>query len=308
MHPRRWIPLAAGVAGMSTWSIVHWRSPAVRNWRQSTLPLRRIGRLTTRIGGSGTTAVLLLHGLVATGDVFATTPDALAVDHRVAVPDLLGFGRSVDETATAFATVDHLAAIDAVVEELGDQPPLAIGAHSMGSGLALRYAAAHPSRVHKVVCIGAPIWRSPEAARAAISAAGPMARAFLLDERVAERLCRFNCAHRSLSGLIAAAVAPRWPVPVARQASLHTWSAYQQAITDQVIEVDWKALLGRLDDAGIQVSLLWGAEDLIGDVEYARELTAHFANLEVVRIARADHTLPSSQPDLLVRALKGAPE
>ena len=296
------------VSAVSTWTILHRRSAAVRNWRESTLPFRRIGRLRTRIGGSGPTAVLLLHGLVATGDVFATAPDALAVEHRVAVPDLLGFGRSLDETSTEFATVDHIAAIDAVVEALDVERPLAFGAHSMGSGLAMRYAAAHPGRVHKVVCIGAPIWRSPEAARDAISAAGPLARAFLLDERVAKRLCQFNCAHRTLSGLMAATTSPRWPVPVARQASLHTWSAYYQAVTDQVIEIDWEALLERLNDAGTRVSLVWGAEDPIGDVEYALELTAHFANLEIVRITGADHALPSAQPDLLVRALKGGPE
>jgi pimeloyl-ACP methyl ester carboxylesterase len=308
LRPLGWLVVAAGLAIASSWSILHRRSAAVRQWRESTLTLRRIGRMTARTGGSGSTAVLLLHGLVATGDVFGQTPDDLAATHRVAVPDLLGFGRSLDEDSTAFATVDHLAAIDAVVEGLCSEMPLAIGAHSMGSGLALRYAAAHPGRVRRVVCVGAPMWRSPEAARDAIGAAGPMARAFLLDEAVAERICRFNCGHRTLSGLIAAVAAPRWLAPVARQTSLHTWSAYHQAIIDQVIEVDWKALLARLDDFGIQVCLVWGAEDSIGDIEYARELGERFANLDIMRIARADHTLPTAQPDLLVGLLQSDPE
>ena len=285
------------------WLSQHLRSPAVASWQSSELPIERIGRLSCRIGGSGPGSALLLHGLVATGDVFGRSPDALATDHRVAGPDLAGFGRSLDEESVAFESSDHLDALSEVVEHLDGPTPLAIGAHSMGSALALRLAATHPRRVQRVVCIGAPIWPSPEAARHAIGAMGPMARSLLIDEQIPAALCSFNCSHRTLSGWIAAAVAPRWPVPVARQASLHTWPAYRLTLTQQVIETPWIELLEQLDDQGVRIDLVWGSADRVGDTEFVESATARLDGVRIHRIEGADHTLVAAQPFLLPQLL-----
>jgi pimeloyl-ACP methyl ester carboxylesterase len=50
--------------------------------------------------------VVLLHGLVSTGEVFGAACDRLTDTHRVVITDLLGFGRSPDETLDTF-TVDQ---------------------------------------------------------------------------------------------------------------------------------------------------------------------------------------------------------
>ncbi|MCZ7628855.1 MAG: hypothetical protein M5U19_07225 [Microthrixaceae bacterium] len=92
------LSVAAATGG---WVARLLRSPAVRAWEQSELPIRQIGRLSCKLGGTGPGTALLLHGLVATGDVFGRSPDILAVDHEVAVPDLAGFGRSLDEGSSA---------------------------------------------------------------------------------------------------------------------------------------------------------------------------------------------------------------
>lgn len=70
----------AGAGAAAAWTIAHHRSPAVRNWRPSRLPGERVGRLWCRSGGTGETGALLQHGLVATGDVFGDTADALATE------------------------------------------------------------------------------------------------------------------------------------------------------------------------------------------------------------------------------------
>jgi pimeloyl-ACP methyl ester carboxylesterase len=188
--PRILRGLAAGVAaGAAVWTIAHYRSAAVRHWELSSLPRIQIGPLSCRTGGTGATGALLLHGLVATGNVFGTTADLLAASRVVAVPDLLGFGQSLDEDRDDFGTSAHLAAIDAVVARtLGDRP-LVIAAHSMGSTLALKWAALHPDRVEQVICLGPPIWPSRATARSAIGNASFMARIFVLHERTARRAC-----------------------------------------------------------------------------------------------------------------------
>ena len=214
---------AAAVAAPALWTYRHSRSAAVANWSPSALPGQTTGPLYARTGGDGDRAVVLLHGLVSSGEVFGAAYDPLADTHyRVVVPDLLGFGRSIDEARTEFGVEDHLDALD----ELADRTGLfdrrwTVAAHSMGSALALRWAARHRHRIDRVVCWGAPIYRSPEAARTQISGSA-MTRLFALDTRWAERACAISCNHRRAAGWLAAGLAPTLPVAVARAASVHT--------------------------------------------------------------------------------------
>lgn len=290
---------AVAASGATAWIAAHVSSPAVRGWHGTELPLMRFGPLAYRAVGhpDAPIGVLLLHGLVATGDVFGRTPHLLGASHRVVVPDLLGFGASMDERRSDFGTEAHLGALNGLIEhELGDRP-FRIGAHSMGSALALRLAAEHPTRVDRVVCIGAPIWASPAEARAGLGALGPMARALILDRRVASRLCRFNCRHRRIAGLLAAATSPRWPIPVARQASLHTWEAYIQALEEQIIDCPWPALVERASAGGCRIELVHGRRDPIGDRGAITALTRHGAVTQ--RTVEGDHGLPAADPTLL---------
>ena len=299
---------AVGAAVAAAWTIAHRRSPAVHRWQPSTLPHARTDRLAYRHGGpdSSTSTVLLLHGMVATGDVFGTTPDFLARSKRVLVPDLLGFGRSLDEARSDFSTDAHLDALDELLDHAAPTGPVAIGAHSMGSAIALRLAARHAGRVERVVCIGSPIWPTPDSARNSLGRLGTMSRALLFDEAVARRICHFNCEHRTIAGYLSAIAAPRWPIPIARQASLHTWPAYIQTLTDQIIECPWDQLIADLDVAAIPVTLIRGSRDPIGDPDHSTALADNHANV-TARIVEGDHTLPAAQPELLVSAFDARP-
>ncbi len=300
--------MAVGAAVAAAWTIAQRRSPAVRGWQPSTLPHARTDRLAYRYGGPDGSAstVLFLHGMVATGDVFGTTPDWLARSNRVLVPDLLGFGRSLDEARNDFSTDAHLDALDELLDQAAPTGPIAIGAHSMGSAIALRLAAHHPDRVDRVACIGAPIWPTPDAARNSLGRLGAMSRALLFDEAVARRICHFNCEHRTLASYLSAIAAPRWPIPIARQASLHTWPAYIQTLTDQIIECPWNQLIGDLGTAGTPVTLIRGSRDPIGDAEHIAALADNHANV-TTRAVDGDHTLPAARPTLLSDELHRPP-
>lgn len=291
----------AGITvGAAGWGLRHHRSPAVRKWQRSELGTRRAGPLHVRTGGSSSPVVVLLHGLVATGYIFGATYDSLAQSSTLVVPDLLGFGRSLDEQRHSFTTGDHLDALDAALDDLDlADRPLLIGAHSMGVALAVRWAARHPDRCRAVVGFGAPVYPDASAVQDTIAAAGPMARAFVANTRWAEAACHFNCRHRTLAGFIAAAVTPELPTPISRAASLHTWPAYCDAIDDVVSATDWPRVLADLETSGTTVDLVWGADDRIGDCDFARGLPA--VSVEVV--IGADHQLPLSHPNSCVERL-----
>lgn len=292
-------------AGAALWTTRHATAPAVRAWAPPVLPGRRWGRLYARSGGDGPSGVVLLHGLVATGDVFGAAFDQLATDRRLVVPDLLGFGRSLDETRDSFGVGDHLDALDELADQTGlfEADRLIIGAHSMGASLALRWAGRHGERVDRVVCWGAPIYTSAEMARARISGS-VMARLFVLDTGSAQRACALSCAHRRAAGWVAAGLAPRHPVPVARSAALHSWPAYRDAMNQLVIGTDWADLLDELASS-TAVVFARGSGDLVGDPAAVQALAMVRDNTEIVTIPGAGHDLPMSRPDMCVDQLSG---
>jgi pimeloyl-ACP methyl ester carboxylesterase len=296
--------LGAVVAGAPTlWAVRHCRSPAVSGWAPPRLSGDRKGSVYARSGGDGDQAVVLLHGLVSSGDVFGGTFDRLVSSHQVVVPDLLGFGRSIDPTRASFSVGEHLDALD----ELADRTGLfdrrwTIGAHSMVSTLALHWAKRHHRRVDHVVCWGAPIYRSPEAARTRISGS-LMTRLFALDTSWAERACAISCRHRAAAGWLTAAFTPTLPVTVARAAALHTWPAYRDAMRHLVLEADWIRGLRDLDLVGVRVELVWGSGDTVGDHDFAQATTAEAPNSRVTIIPGADHHLPMTHPEICIDQL-----
>ena len=257
--------LATAIAGPTWWGVQHARSAAVQRWEPSRLTGRRVGELYVRSGGSGGRVVVLLHGLVASGDIFGRDFDALP-DAVAVVPDLLGFGRSLDETRPHFAPEDHLDVLDQMLIDLDlADRPLVIGAHSMGAALALRWAARLGAGVERIVCWGAPVYSDADAVDDALVSTGVMARLFAADTRWARRACEWNCRHRTAAGWVAAALAPSMPVTIARAASLHSWPAYRDAMAELIGKTDWPDLAARVTGTGASLHFVWGEADRIGD-------------------------------------------
>src|SRR6266536_2870685 len=120
--------------------------------------------LNLRTGGEGEPAVLLLHGLGATGAVWAHLTGL--VGRRVLVPDLPGHGKSAPLPHYSFAT------IAAAVARVLPEGPLVIAGHSLGGVIALELAAQR--EVVGVVALGVKVeWSQDDLAKAASMAARP---------------------------------------------------------------------------------------------------------------------------------------
>lgn len=306
-EPRRLPAIVGGIAAagapVAWWLVRHCRSPAVRAWRAPTIRGTHVGDLHARIAGDGDKAVVLLHGLVSSGDVFGAAYDRLATVARLVVPDLLGFGRSMDESRSSFPVDAHLSALDDLAEDAGlFQRRWTVGAHSMGSALALQWALRHADRIDRVVCWGPPIYGSPRAARTRITGSR-MARLVVLDTAWAERACAISCRHRDGVGVLTAAVEPDLPVAVARAVTRHTWPAYRDAMRHLVLEPDWEQLLADLDQRRVPIRLVWGSEDPVGDPDLAGAYADAGQHTGLTRVPGADHYLPMTHPALCLAHL-----
>jgi len=113
----------------------------------------KVGNLKTRywtLGDKGT-SVILIHGLAASADIWMYNVKALAEQHRVYVPDLVGFGRS-DKPGSSFSAFDYTPFLDGFINTMNIDRGSLVG-QSMGGGIALRYALQFPQKVNKLVLV-----------------------------------------------------------------------------------------------------------------------------------------------------------
>lgn len=297
--------LAVAIVCLVTWEIVHRRSALVRAWNPSTFPGRVTGGLGMLEGGSISDrlrpdepeVVVLLHGLGATADYFGDVYEGLANTHRLLMPDLLGFGRSLDEHRSQFGLDDHVGAIDGALDSLGcANARVFLAAHSMGAAVALAWAARHPDRATGVALWGPPVYETSEAASDIGDEVGGLTRVLLADRdgdaELAQRLCRFSCANRRVSGWAMAAASPRWPIDVSRRAALHTWAAFDGSLTALVLRPDWTSLFS----VDVPVTVFRGTDDPIGDRAH---LTSVARRARIVDVEGADHHVALTHPHLL---------
>jgi pimeloyl-ACP methyl ester carboxylesterase len=108
------------------------------------------------VHGSGRPLVLL-HGGLGSGEMFAQILPTLAANHRVILPDLQGHGRTadIDRPISAELMAEDIAAL---IEHLGLEKPDVVG-YSLGGGVATFLAARHPELVRKAVIVSANVRR-----------------------------------------------------------------------------------------------------------------------------------------------------
>jgi pimeloyl-ACP methyl ester carboxylesterase len=107
--------------------------------------------------GSGR-PLILLHGGLMTGEMFATSLPELAEHHEVILVDLQGHGRTadVDRPLDVALMADDIAAL---IDHLGLDQPDVVG-FSLGGGVAWHVGFKYPEKIRKLVTASANIKRS----------------------------------------------------------------------------------------------------------------------------------------------------
>jgi pimeloyl-ACP methyl ester carboxylesterase len=104
--------------------------------------------------GTSGSPILLVHGLSGSSEWWYRNIPGLAAEHRVVVPDLIGFGRS-RRPRIRLPTLDTVAGVMVEwMDALEIERPCLVG-HSMGGQMAIHLAAGWPERVEHLVLVDA---------------------------------------------------------------------------------------------------------------------------------------------------------
>ncbi len=238
-------------------------------------------------------ALFLVHGSNASLHTWEPWVERLKTKYRIVSLDLQGHGLTGPIPSSCYTTECMAGTIEAVRSKLGIER-IAIAGNSMGGGVSVAYALAHPERVSALILIdagGASVKRDappPIGFRVASSPLlAPLAAQITPKGLVAETLEQ-SVSVKSVANEEAAT--RYWELlraPGNREATMQRWSQGWTRFT-----VDG---LGALK--GIPVLIIWGAEDRVIPVAAADWFKAAVPNAEVLVYPKIGHIPHEEAPD-----------
>jgi pimeloyl-ACP methyl ester carboxylesterase len=233
----------------------------------------------------GAGPLLLIHGVMITGEMFEPVLAQLATEHRVIVPDLRGHGRS--RALPPPYTVAQLAAdLVPVLDQLGVRSAAVLG-YSQGGAVAQQFALDHPERCERLV-LGCTYAFNMGSFRERIE--GHLVPLFI-----------HALGMRRFAKLILSQGMKQ--LSAERAAWVQRLIAQQD---DALIVQAWRAAMAfdsrrRLSEIKCPTLVIAGANDAAVPLYHAEQLHDGIVGSELVRVADANHTFIWSQSDEFTR-------
>jgi pimeloyl-ACP methyl ester carboxylesterase len=247
--------------------------------------------------GSGEPLVLL-HGIATDRHIWDLTLTELAAERRVVAVDLPGFGGS--------APVDDEFELDPVAKRIvhglagrGITGPFDLVGHSLGGGVAIALAAAHPRLVRRLVLVAPAGLRPFPAPISNLLAAS--ADAVLAARRGAVSLTDVRWGRKLLLALTTADGA-ELPPTLARQ--MVEASAAARRTAPALATITSSDLRPLLAQTRMPLGVIWGEADRTVPIRALGDLLEARPDAVVTRIPGAGHVPMVERPDVFVEALR----
>jgi pimeloyl-ACP methyl ester carboxylesterase len=254
--------------------------------------VRAAGLSVSLAGDESAPPLVLLHGLAERKQVFSWLVPLLAPQLRCVAIDLPGFGSSPALPGGGFDLGVVCERVEAVIAELGLERPAMLG-HSLGGGVAVRYAAERPGALRALVLVapagliasGAvrPSWRHPRMhalGRRLLRAAIPLIAA------------RRGLRERAFSRVVGDPAS--LDAELARE--LLMGAAQGRSTPSAGIEIVYAGLRDRLDALTLPALVVWGARDHVVSPRYAEPLRDALPDGRLLLLPDAGHVPMCEQP------------
>lgn len=230
-------------------------------------------------------AILFLHGITGSRRYWQKKVRPLAGDHRLILPDLIGFGLSpkphLEYTIDVFRD-----SVRALVEERGlAGRPMAIVGHSLGGLIALSYAARHGDHVSRMVVLSLPRFTDPVTAHAIFWRGSPHYRRLLNEHSLAETL-----AQMKRSGLeLTVRYLLRFPWTVLIDSHKFTFKSLTSTLEHCLLNYQVDGILPSVPP--IPTLLIHGEQDSVAPLDHVLPLPAAYPHLRLHTIRGTGHHL-----------------
>jgi haloalkane dehalogenase len=234
--------------------------------------------------------VVFLHGIPTWSYLWREVAPALAADRHVVAPDLLGYGNSAQQDGFDRSIRAQEAMVDALLAHLGADE-VALVAHDIGGGTALRFATHQPDRVRRLVCSNAACYDSwPVEFIHSLGLPG-MAEELQDDDTFEEKMAFvFDEGLYDDEGHAEFCEGMRAPW----QSEEGRTSLARNAIatnTNHTAELDYTQITA-------ETLLLWGADDVLQNLDYAERLQNDIAGeTELEPLEAAYHWVVEDRPE-----------
>lgn len=242
--------------------------------------------------------VVLIHGLGGAMWHWERQQDALAAGHRVITLDLLGSGFS-DKPDLDYTPDEMLASFRGFMDALAI-PRASLVGNSMGAGLAVAMALAHPERVDRLVLIAG----FPDRVRERLTS--PLFQR-AVDSRVPIWLAQIGnwFAGRGTTRHILEEIVydPSLITPLVVERSYRNrqeWGFLAPTLTmTRNLSLWEEGFAKRLGEVRHPTLILWGAEDRLFPPQVGRDLQAMIAGSRLEIVPQAGHLPQWERPDVV---------
>jgi pimeloyl-ACP methyl ester carboxylesterase len=228
-------------------------------------------------------ALVLVHGLGSSSDVWSADIDSLAKTYRVIALDLPGYGKS-DKPRADYSIGYHAAMLKEFIDAVGESK-VAIAGNSMGGWIAAVFTLNNPEKVsHLILVDSAGLQREPYPPSDLNPSTKEEQKTLLLalyadPSRVTERM-----------------VNDQWEYHRDTRATV-------QATLDS-LKTKMPLLDRRLTDIRIPTLIIWGKQDSLIPLEFAGQFAKGIHGSTLVVIDKAGHLPQVEQPGAFCRAVK----
>jgi pimeloyl-ACP methyl ester carboxylesterase len=229
--------------------------------------------------------LLFLHGITGSRRYWQKKVRPLGRDHRIIIPDLLGFGLSpkpyLEYTIDVFRD-----SVRSFVEEIDlASRPLFIVGHSLGGLIALEYAARYGSHVRRMILLSLPRFTDPATAHALFWRGSPHYRRLLNEHSLKETLSQLK-----RSGMeITLRYMMRFPWSVLIDSHKFTFKSLTSTLEHCLLNYQVDRILPSVPP--IPTLLIHGEQDSVAPLDHVRPIPELYTHMRLCTLRGTGHHL-----------------
>ena len=231
--------------------------------------------------GSGDTTIVFVPGLGGTTRYWRDSIGPLAVNHRIVLLDLLGFGLS-PKPWTRYTVERHVAEMH---KALRRYKHVTLVGHSLGALLTVAYAAKHTTQVKAIALIGMPYFGTEEAAYRHLRSGSVKWGLVYTNVILAMITCILT---RRVFGWLLPRILTDIPRAVAEDLVMHTWRSSTSSLWEVVYRYDAAPDLRSFNES-LPVLMIHGREDDVAPFAAIQKLAEERPNWRLEALDGVDH-------------------